>query len=918
MNALFRKLGWLASRRRKEAELEEELRFHLEEEAESAEASGLTSVEARQAARRELGNLALVQENTRASWSWALFDQLAQDTRHAFRAMSANKAFTALAALSLALGIGANTAMYSFMDAILLRSLPVRDPALLVLPTWRVHQRESGGDSVVQAFSGSWGDEPNSGFVTGNIFPYPAFEAMQKKGEVFSSLFGYYGAAGTNVNIHGQSETENGLYVTGGYFSGLGVPPAAGRLIEPDDDRFDAPPVVVLSAALAKSRFGGAVEALGQSILVNNVPVPVVGVASPEFFGVDPGSAPQFYVPLHSAPALEGSNPFGLKAKSFLEEHFYWLRVTARLRPGVTMAQAEAAMAPPFHQWAESTAENDRQRADLPVLVMRAGGSGLTGLRRQYSQPLFVLMVLVGLILAIACANIANLLLSRAAARKREIALRLSVGAGRLRLIRQLLTESVLLSAVGGTLGILFAIWGMHALTLLLANGQKDFTLHAELNWHVMGVAAALSLLTGILFGLAPALQATRVDILPSLKALRTGERRSRFRVSLSHVLIVSQIALSLLMLVGAGLFTRTMFNLQHIAVGFNRENLLLFQLNALQSGHSEPEIVSFYSDLQRRFAAIPGVRDASLAITTLVGNGHWGVTVTVNGQEAKGTMFITVGPRYFATMQIPMLAGREIDDRDRPGMQPVAVVNEQFARENFPGRSPLGQYFHFGDTPEKPMVIQIVGVSSNPLYGDLREKTPPTVFIAYNQGAWPVREMIFSLRTAGNPMQYAGAVRQIVHRADLRLPVADVRTQAAAIDQTINQEIIFARLCTLFALLALAIACVGLYGTVSYHVARRTGEIGVRMALGAQRSSVVWMILRSVFVLAAAGIAIGVKAALAASTLVESFLFGLKPTDTWSLVVAGLTLLAAALLAGYAPAWRASRIDPMSALRNE
>ncbi len=917
MNSFFRKLTWLPRRRRKEADLEDELRFHLEEEIEERQARGFADTAARAGARRELGNVTLLKEDTRAAWSWTLWDQFTQDVRYAFRSMRQNKAFTALATLSLALGIGANTAIYSFMDAILLRSLPVRDPASLVEPTWRL-PKASHRDTVLRSFSGSFGDDPKSGFETGGIFPYPAFEEMQKNSSLFSNLFAYYRARSLAVTIKDQSDIADGVYVTGDYFRGLGVAPAAGRLIVDDDDRAGAAAVAVIGAALARKRFGGAVEAAGASILINGVPVTVIGVAPPEFFGVDPGTAPDFYIPFRAGILLEAASPYGMNAKTFLEPNFYWVRMMARLKPDATLTQAQASLAPMFHNWVAGTATNDKQRAALPALVMKHGGMGLGNLRRRYSEPLYVLMILVGLILAIACANIANLLLARATARKREIAVRLSVGAGRFRVVRQLLTESILLASLGGALGILFAVWGMRVLTTLLANGQDDFTLRAELNWHVLAVAAALSILTGAIFGLAPALQATRVDVLPALKDMRASDRRSRFPVSLSHALIVSQIALSLLMLVAAGLFTRTLSNLQSVEIGFNRENLLLFQMNARPAGHKEPEISTFYEDLRKRFAAIPGARNASLAITSLIGEGHWGSPVVVDGQDTKGTVFVTVGPQYFTTMQIPMLAGRQIEEQDRLGANPVAIVNQVFAKLNFGDVNPLGRHLTFGRTAKMQKEMEIVGVSTNARYGDLTEEIPPTIFVAYNQGSWPVGEMVFCVRTAGDPMAHVNTVRQIVHRADARVPVTRIRTQAAQIDQTINQEIIFARLCTTFALLALLIACVGLYGTMSYHVARRTGEIGIRMALGAPRGTVVWMVLRGVIVLAAVGIAISVPAVLAGSKLVESFLFGMKAKDPLALTVAVATLLCAALLAGYVPARRASRIDPMSALRNE
>jgi predicted permease len=440
------------------------------------------------------------------------------------------------------------------------------------------------------------------------------------------------------------------------------------------------------------------------------------------------------------------------------------------------------------------------------------------------------------------------------------------------------------------------------------------------LNWHVLGAAAALSLLTGVVFGLVPALQATRVDVMPALKESRSSQDRAHhswWRFGLGHTFVVAQIALSLLLLAGAGLFVRTLSNLQSIELGFNRENVLLFQLNARQAGHKDPEISSFYSDLQKRFSAIPGVRDASLSDSPLIGAGM-GFPVAVAGAKPDdANRIMTVGPAYFKTMQIPMLAGREIEERDRPGSPLVAVVSELFAKLNFAGRNPVGQHLTMspGDVPHD---VEVVGVARNAHYGSLKTEPPPVVYIPYDQGLKPPSAMTYALRTAGDPLRYVRSVREIVHQADARVPLAQVKTQAAQIDQTINQEIVFAELCTAFAILALTIACVGLYGTVSYNIARRTSEIGIRMALGAQRGSIVWMVLREVFVLAAVGLAISVPAALGASKLVASFLFDMKPNDPPVLILAVVTLLGAAILAGYVPARKASRIDPTTALRHE
>jgi macrolide transport system ATP-binding/permease protein len=899
----LRRLRYYLHRRQFEAELDEEMRHHLAlKERDSMSAT---------VARRQFGNVTLLREDSRAMWAWTFWEQLLQDLRYAVRTMIDNRVFTALAVLSLALGIGANTAIYSFMDSILLRSLPVPDPESLVVLNW--HAKAIGRDSVVHAIEGDASGDRKSG-IRGGSFPFPAFELFRKSDADFACVFAYYHQEDITLVGKGQAEVSSGEYVTGDYFRGLAVPPAAGRLLIPDDDGAATPPVAVISHAFSQRRFGGAANAVGQSISVNSSPFTVVGVMPPGFFGVDPAAAPDVYLPIHTDSLAE--------AGLYLDANYYWVQVMGRLRPGASRAQAQAKLAPQFRQWVANTTANDQERANLPALATKEGAGGLDSLRREYSKPLYVLLALVGLILALACADVANLLLARAAARRREMALRLSVGASRLRLVRQLLTESVLLASMGGVLGIAFAIWGMHFLTVLLANGNADFTLHAQLNWRVLGAAAALSLLTGVLFGLAPAIQSTRVDVMPALKETRagqTGARHSFQHLSLSQVLVSGQIAISLLMLVAAGLFVKTLANLQSVELGFNRENVLLFELNAWQAGHKSPEIAAFYGDLRKRFSEIPGVRSASLSNRFLIRT-PISARVSLPGEQPNVVRILTVGPAFFTTMQIPVVVGREIGESDGPGSPAVAVINEGFAKANFGRRNPLGQHLTLWKGKQADRVVEVIGVSRNARYGGLKTEIPPVVYIPYDQGysVVAVHRMVYELRTAGDPLGYVNAVRQIVRQADAHVPVANVKTQAADIDQTINQEIVFARLCTGFAVLGLVIACVGLYGTVAYNVARRTGEIGIRMALGAQRGAVVRMILRQVVVLAAVGLAIGLPSALVTSKFVGSFLFGMKSNDPRALTLAVAILLGAALLAGYLPARKAARIDPMTALRHE
>jgi macrolide transport system ATP-binding/permease protein len=922
MTSFLRKVQWWLRRRTRDDQLREELEFHMAAEAEERRADGLSAEEAAWAARRDLGNPTLVREEARALWSWTLLEQLAQDVRYGIRGMGKNRMFTALAAVSLGLGIGANTAIYSFMDGILLRSLPVNDPASLVVVKWRSKpfRFASGGEFVLHSISGS--TYPDRAGVTAAIFPLPAFRLLQDTSSpVFSSVFAYHPAGSLNVLAGGRADLARGQYVSGDFFRGLMVHPAAGRLIGADDDRAGAPLVAVISHRYSERQFGGPAQAAGQPVLINSMAFTVIGVTPAEFFGVDPGAAPDVYLPLHTDVLLDVEH-----ASRYLDANYYWLEMMGRLKPGVDLAQAQATLAAPFGQWVATTAANDRERANLPVLRLEEGAGGLDSLRRQYSKPLYVLLTMVGLILGIACANTANLLLARAAARGREMAVRLSLGAGRWRIVRQLLTESVLLASLSAVLGIAFAVAGMRLLTQLLANGQEGFTLHAELNWHVLAVTIALALLCGVAFGLAPALQATRPALMPRLKDRSVTDPRAGFRVSLprpslTQALVVAQIATSLLLLVAAGLFTRTLANLHSVALGYNRENVLLFEVNARQAGYPAERVARFYADLRTRLGTIPGVRDVTLSHASLVraGRAH---PITVDGRRTDGTRVLVTGPRFFTTMQIPILRGREIVESDRQGTTPVAVVSELFARTNFGEADPVGRRIEVGGSMRingAPVRLEIVGVAAPARYGGLKRDSPPVVYLPYAQmPAAQLGAMTYALRADGHPLRHAATVRQIVHEADSRVPVTNLKTQAADIDQTIGQEIVFAKLCTAFALVALTIACVGLYATMAYAVARRTSEIGLRMALGAGRGTVIRMMLRDVCVLAVAGLAIGAAAALPATRLIESFLFQTKPNDPRALAVAAALLLLAALAAGYGPARRASRVDPLVALRHE
>jgi macrolide transport system ATP-binding/permease protein len=909
----------LFRRSRAEAELQREIALHIEQLAKEYRAAGMSESEALSAAKRDFGPAGVAKEQCRDMRGTRFIEEFARDLAFGFRALKKSPGFTLTALLSLALGIGANTAIYSFMDAIMMRALPVPDPQNLVVLNWRAQ----GWPKVAHSQYGDLHKESRGVAVSGT-FPYPFFESLGEHNDLLSALFAFAGADRLNVVVGNQAFLGEGEYLSGNYFSAIGAPPAAGRLIGNADDRAGASAVAVISYRFWQHGFNGASSAVGQTILVNRTPFTVAGVTAPEFYGVNPRSSPDVYLPLHSLAYLDRR---AQNRDWFHERNNYWVEMMGRLRPGITLRRAEAALAGRFHLFVASTAANDEERANLPELWLQEGGSGIDSLRREYSKPLYVLLAMTGLILAIACCNIANLLLSRATARRREIAVRLSLGAGRWRIIRQLLTESILLALAGGLTGLLVAGAGIRFLSWLLTNGRENFTPPVGIDARILLFTALVSVLTGILFGLTPAVQATKVDVAPALKESRIAALRVRrlgLPFGMSHALVAGQIALSLLLVVAAGLFVRTLIKLHSVSIGFNAEKLLVFNLNATQAGYDQRRAAAFYETLRQRFANLPGVRAATVTDTLLVTGSSSSISIIVPGRPAAPDQSLAprvafVGPGFFETMQIPILRGRPIGVQDTADAPHVAVVNQVFAKEFFPGRNVIGQHFAFED--KKPEDVRIVGVARNTLYSSLKGDMPPVAYLPLPQplkGLWMIGGVYYEIRTLGDPLVLANAVRHVVHQANPRIPVAGLRTHVSYIESTIAPERTFADLCTCFGLLALLIACVGLYGMMAYTVARRTNEIGIRIALGAQRGNVIWMVQREVLALSLAGIAIGLSIAWETARFVASFLFGIHPDDLVVFGFSAVILVLCALAAGYAPAWCASRIDPMEALRNE
>ncbi len=905
----FRKLRHLLPARRRAEELD------MQEELESIRSM---------AEPKELGNMALAAEDARREFTWTWLEQAAQDLGYAARSMVQNKAFTLLAVFSLALGIGANTAIYSFMDSILVRPLPVPDAGSLVVMKWRTPKGYTSASSKGMSFSTNGGHSDARGYV-GTQFPFPALKLFQDNADTLSSAFCYFKTR-LSVSIGGQTELVSSEYVSGNYFRSMEVPTAAGRPILDEDDAAGASPVAILSYRLGQARFGEVGRAVGQTIRLDNQPFEVIGIAPPEFFGAEPGEVPDVYVPMHANLLLQQALVSATVGEQYLDPNYYWIEVMARLKPGVSITRAQAVLGPQFQQFISATSTTERQRANPPTLEIQPGGAGLDSLRRFYAQPIYVLMTMAGLILLLACANIANLLLARAVSRRREIAVRLSLGAGRVRIIRQLLTESLILSLFGGAIGIALTGYGIRLLTLLLANGRENFTLHAEINWHVLAVTFGLSLMTGLLFGLVPAFQATRVDVLPALKETRanawsTPSHRGWQRVGVSRVLIIFQISISLLLLVAAGLFARTLSRLHSIELGFARENILLFNIRPHGSGIEDAAFNRVYQEVRSRLTQIAGIRGVSFSMgpfpsgggsmTPVVVSGAEALPVSADGRSPSMSVVYSVGPAFFDTLQLTRLSGRDFSDRDTAGAPPVAIINERLARilklEN-----PVGRTIIVHQDP-----FEIVGVVRDAIAFQLKEELRPVVYFPYLQ-ARPSGAITFEVRTNVRPMNLAAPAREIVRQIDSRIAVFEMKTQADHIDQSISTEITLARLCSVFAALALSIACVGLYGTVTFNVARRTSEIGIRMTLGARAGRILWMVLREVLLLAVIGLSIGLPLALSGSRYVRSFLYGIEPNDPVTLGFAIVLLLASGLVAGFIPARRAAHIDPMIAIRHE
>ncbi|HLK62218.1 MAG TPA: ABC transporter permease [Bryobacteraceae bacterium] len=877
------------NRKRRESDLERELGAHLELETTEQQEAGVPPDQARSSAQRAFGSTAFYKESVREAWGWMFLDRLKQDLRYALRGMRKSPGFTITAVLSLALGIGANTAIFSLIDALMLRWLPVRNPQALV----QVTMLRPSTDPL-------------------ESFSYPLAMALSEHHEVFSNLCGF---AGASFPVrHGNSvESVSGAWVTGAYYATLELEPAAGRLLTEQDDRPEAAPVAVISDDYWKRSFGGSADVVGRQIFVEGAPVTVVGVSPAGFSGANVGQTADITLPLGILPQIRPDRTYQLDSSS------WWLRVLARPQPGISRAQAKARLAIIWPSLVESTINKmpvTRRRLEATTPEVVPGGTGYSLLRQQFRRPLMVLMTVVGLLLLIACANVANLLLARAAVRQREMAIRLAIGAGRARIVRQLLTEGLLLSAAGGAAGVLLAWAASRVLVNLLASGQtRGIVLDVAPDWRVLAFTAATACATGILFAIAPAIRGSAATADGALR-----EKAAIARSRLAPLLVTMQISIALLLLIGAGLFVRTLRNLERVDTGFQGSGVLVASADAARQGYRGARAAAFYEELQQQVEHLRGISAASYSMITPLAGGGNSQDILVNGRKVSEQQihFNSISRRYFETLSTPVLLGREFTMRDTAAAPRVAVVNQAFARRYMRG-NPLGQSLSVSSYP-RTLEFEVVGVVADTTYETLRQAAPPTVYCPMVQregtgtGGFAAT---FVARVNGSLAPAERALRATIQRMLPGEPV-EVHALSEQVERALVRERLMATLAAGFGVLGLTLAAVGLYGLLTYTVARRTNEIGIRLALGAMRGQVLWMVIRHVLALLGVGIAIGLPVAWSASGLISSMLFGVRGRDLLTIGAATSMLAAIALIAGFLPAWRASRVDPTVALRYE
>lgn len=884
--------------------MDEELRGFFDASAEDKRRAGMTPDEAVYAARVEMGSTNAVKHHIRsAGWETAV-ENLWRDIRLSIRMLAKSPVFTLVAVLSLALGIGANTAIFSLMNVVMLRSLPVDKPGQLVL----------FGDGRK---AGSTGGLPNG---SSKLFSNPFYRTFTQKNEVYSGVAAIDSIEfGTHGDFAGQGREQlHASLVSGSYFSVLGVNPQRGRVLTEADDRTPGTGKVAVASYSWWQRHGSDPATVGKTIHIEGTNYTIVGIAPRGFFGVTVGESPDFWIPL----SMEKEVSPGWNGLS--DKWFQSLYIVARLKPGVTTAQATANTNLLFKQYIrneyldQSPSQKDLADLQHAHIELTSAARGLSRLRLQFSLPLQILITIAGLVLLIACTNLASLLLARAVSRSREFAMRMAIGATRSRIVRQLLTESLLLALVGAAIGVASAWKASHLLLTMASSSPQVAAMNVSPDLRVLAFTLVLTVLTAILFGMAPAIRATRLDLNGTLKQARgTAAPASRF--SLARGLIVAQIALSLVLLAGASLFLRSLMNLTKVDTGFDKQNVLVLQLDEYAAGLPlDARLVNLQQQIEGRVQSLPGIDSASFAMFTF-NQGQWSTDVTVQGvprtpDNSPDVLFNVVGRGFFSTMSLPILAGRGFDSIDKIDSPEVAVINQTMAQKFFPNASPIGH--HFGFDPSHSGEFEIVGVVKNAKYVDLKEIPKPAAYFPYAQRVQYFGN--FAVRYSGQESLIVPAVQRAIAEVNPNIPIASVSSLAEQVDESTANERLIARLSAFFGLLAAFLVCIGIYGLLSYAVARRTSEIGVRMALGAKRSNVLWLILREILVLVAIGVALGIPVALVGNRLVVKLLYGLTPADPVSLLAAVAMLIAVAAIAGYMPARKASLVEPTVALRCE
>ena len=878
-----------------------ELEAHLAIEVDDNIARGMSPRDARDAARRKLGNTTLVREEIYQMNTVKLIESAWRDLKFGARLLRLNPAFAIVAVLSLALGVGANTAIFQLLDAVRIRTLPVRDADELA----EVRIADPVGGRTGQ-FTGRRPSLTN-----------PLWEQVRDRQQVFSEIF-VWSSPTFYLTTGGEARSAQGLWVSGDFFKGLGVPAAIGRTLTADDDRRGcAAPPAVLGYGFWQREYAGSPSIIGRSIMLDGHAFDIVGVTPASFFGVEVGRSFDVAVPLCAEPFTRG-------ARTALDKKDVWfLGAMGRLKPGMTIDQARSQLASISPGMFRATLPTYRPEDEQHYLQFKLGaypaGTGISQLRRQYESPLWLLLATTGLVLLIACANLANLMLARATAREREIAVRLAIGASRGRIVRQLLAESLLIAAIGSAAGAVLAQWLSRFMVGFLTTENNRIFVELSLDWRIFAFTAALGVLTCLIFGLVPAMRATGLAPGIAMKAGSRGSTDTRERFGMRRALVVAQVALSLVLVVGALLFVRSLRNLMTLDAGFRQEGILVATMDLRRAGVAEARRAALYQQITDRLSSLPGVESAAQALIVPVSGSGWNETIIVDGVKYKQNVnFNRVSAGYFRTMGTPLLAGRDFDGTDRPGAEQSAIVTELFARTFFPRQDPIGRTFQLDEPPDQPHFInRIIGVVKDTKYTDLREEFTPLVFLAAAQEEKPVPLLQVVMRSSAPLASITPQVTSVVGQANSNI-IVQFQTLPGLVRESLLRERLMATLSGFFGALAGLIATIGLYGVMSYMVARRRNEIGIRMALGAARSDVVRMVMREAGLLLVAGVFVGIALAIAAARTASTLLFGLHPGDPATLAMAAGGLGLVAMLASYLPALRASRLQPTEALREE